>query len=173
MVRLTVVLVVLSGCTSTLTLRASSSDFLKLKATTLSLTAPPAEVTAMLNTLFFERGFRPSGTSAGDNGTKVYFYKGSRPVPPQVANSGIQVGSWFAAKVATVDGFTNVFLLGKPLVGSSELCSESDELLREVKYTCSDSKVPAAWAGVNLVSGRDETEVVSWVLTGLYERLKR
>lgn len=172
MLRLALVLAVLSGCTSTLTLRGSSSDFLKRKATTLALDNPAPQITATLNQLFHERGFRPAGITPGENGTQVYFYKGPRPMPPDMVAAGIQLGSWFAAKVVTVAGTTSVTVLGKPIVGTFELCSKHDELLKEIKYTCNDTQVPTTWAGVNMVTGRDETEVVSWVMNGLYERLK-
>jgi hypothetical protein len=160
------------ACASTLTLRASTSDFLKKKAITVSVNKPVQAVKPLLDDLFAQRGYRLSAEQAGANGSNIYFYKGARAVPPAQAAWGLQLGSWFAARVATVGAATEVTLLGKPMVGALELCSEHDHLLEDIKYTCSDTKVPADWPGVNLVSGRDETEVVSWVLTGLYERLK-
>jgi hypothetical protein len=167
------VLVVFCGCASSITLRASTNDFLKRKATTLSLEVPPAQVAATLDRLFYERGFASAGSSQpGENGAQVFIYKGPRRVPPELAYS-VQLGSWFAARVHPVGTSTEITLMGKPMISGAELCSEHDELLKDIKYTCVDTKVPTNWPGVNLVSGRDETEVVSWVLTGVYEKLKR
>lgn len=164
----------LTGCTSMLVLRGSSNDFLKRKATTLDLNSPVATVQPVLDELFFQRGFRPSGQPvAGDKGSKIIVYKGMRAVPPEAASYGIQLGSWYAARIADIgNGTTEITLMGKPMVGTIEICSDHDNLLQDIQYTCIDTKVPPDWAGKNLVSGRDETEVVSWVLSGLYERLK-
>lgn len=171
MLRLALVLLALSGCASSITLRASTNDFLKRKATAVSLNAPAPQVKQALEGLFYERGFSAAGNLPGENGSQVFFFKGPR-ASSEAASYGIVLGSWFAARVATVGTTTEVTLMGKPMVGTFELCSDHDELLKDLKYTCNDTKVPSAWAAKNLVSGRDETEVVSWVLSGLFERLK-
>ncbi|MBK7857242.1 MAG: hypothetical protein IPJ65_01205 [Archangiaceae bacterium] len=163
------------GCNPQLILRGSSNDFLKHKATIVSLNLQPAQIQPVLDELFFQRGFRPASTQTGDKGSVVVVYKGSRPIPPDAANVGINIGSWYAARVGPSEspGITDVEIIGKPMVGVVELCSDHDKRLNDIKYTCNDTKVPPDWAGKHLVTGRDETEVVSWVLTGLYERLKR
>ncbi len=103
---------------------------------------------------------------------RVDFYKGPRAVPPEAAAYGIQLGSWYAVRIAPNGPTTVVTVMGKPMIGLLELCNDADDSLKDVQYACSDTKVPTNWAGQNLVTGRDETEVVSWVLTGLFERLK-
>lgn len=169
---LAVSLVALSSCASMQVIRGSSSDFLKRKATTLSLNATPTAVTPLLDQLFMQRGFSAIGGQSAEKGGTVYLYRGPRALPPEVAAQGIALGSWFAARVTPVGQGTEVVLLGKPMIGQLEVCSDADELLKDIGYRCVDSKVPAEWPATNYVSGRDETEVVSWVLSALYERLK-
>jgi hypothetical protein len=161
-----------SGCASMITLRGSSSDFLQPKATSLPLSAPMQAVQPVIDQLFVERGFVQSGVQPGQNASQVYFYKGARAVPPEAAAYGIQLGSWFAVRIAPNGPQTVITVIGKPMIGQLELCSDADSQLSDVQYACSDTKVPTNWAGQNLVTGRDETEVVTWVLTGIYERLK-
>ncbi|MBL8953003.1 MAG: hypothetical protein JNK82_19655 [Myxococcaceae bacterium] len=173
MLRLLCVAVVLSGCSNLIVVRGSSNDFLKRKATSVVLNAPQKVVQERLDEMFERKGFRPYSSTPGENGSQVLIYRGSRRVPREAQAYGIELGSWFAARVATVEGNqTEVTLMGKPMVGAVEICSEHDNLLNDIKYVCSDTKVPPDWAGKNLVSGRDETEVVSGVLSDLYERLK-
>lgn len=175
MLRLLAVAVVVTGCSNLVTVRGSSNDFLKRKATTVTLNAPQNIVQQRLDEVMDRRGFRPTSTQAADNGTTVVIYKGSRRVPREVQNYGIQLGSWFAARLGPSDGnptSTDVTLMGKPMVGNLELCSDHDKLLSDIQYQCTDTQVAPDWAGRNLVSGRDETEVVSGVLAALYERLK-
>lgn len=163
------------ACSNLVVIRGSTNDFLKRKATSVTLNTPLQQVQPVLDELMLQRGFRPTSNSAGEKGAQLIIYRGSRPVPPDIQAYGIQLGSWFAARIA-VDpaspNATEVTLMGKPMVGTLELCSDHDKLLSDIQYTCQDTKVPPDWAAKNLVSGRDETEVVSWVLTGLYERLR-
>jgi hypothetical protein len=173
MLRLLSVLALLSGCTSLITLRADTNDYLKDPATRVSLNAPITEVQPVLDELFFQRGFRSSGIQRADNGSQVIIYKGPRQVPPEAAAYGVQLGSWFAARITNTPTTTDVQVMGKPMVGSIEICSDHDDAYRDVRYVCTDTRVPTDWVGKNLVSGRDESEVVEWVVTGLYERLKR
>src|SRR5687767_6839761 len=116
MIRLLLLSLLVAGCASTLTLRASSSDFLKKKAITVSVNQPPQVVQPLLDDLFNQRGYRPTGTQTGANGSTVIIYKGARAVPPAQAAWGLQLGSWFAARVATVKNTTEITLLGKPTV---------------------------------------------------------
>jgi hypothetical protein len=146
---------------------------LKEPATRVSLNAPIAEVQPVLDELFGQRGFRSTGIQKAENGSQVIIYKGPRPVPPEAAAYGIQLGSWFAARITNGPNSTDVQLMGKPMVGQIEVCSDHDDVYKDIKYACTDTRVPNDWAGKNLVTGRDETEVVGWVMTGLYERLKR
>src|SRR5207245_2634220 len=88
-------LVVLSGCTQLVIIRADTNDFLKDPATRVSLNAPITDVQPVLDQLFYERGFRSTGIQKAANGTQVIIYKGPRPVPPEAAAYGIQLGSWF------------------------------------------------------------------------------
>ena len=62
--------------------------------------------------------------------------------------------------------------MGKPMVGAFELCSDHDEVAQGDQVHLQRHQGPSELGGDELVTGRDETEVVSWVLTGLYERLK-
>ncbi len=172
MFRLLPLAVVLFGCSNLVVIRGSSNDYLKKRATTVVVNAPPATVQPVVDELFFSRGFRPTSTLTGENQSQVIIYKGSRPVPPNAAPYGLQLGSWYAARLASnKQGATEVTLMGKPMVGQIELCSDYDNLLADVQYACTDTKVPPDWVGMNLVSARDETEVVDWVLAGIYERL--
>jgi len=172
MLRLLVPALALCGCSNLVVIRGSSNDYLKKRATTVVVNQPAAEVQPVLDELFMARGFRQAGTLPGENQSQVVYYKGSRAVPPNAAPYGIQLGSWYAARLApNAQGATEVTVMGKPMVGQVELCSDHDNLLADIRYTCIDTKVPPDWVGMNLVSGRDETEVVSWVLAGLYERM--
>ena len=170
-----VAVVVMTGCANLIVVRGSSSDFLKRKATTIQLNAPLPVVQQRLDEIMNRRGFRPSMTQAGAKGSSVIIYRGARHVPREAQNHGIQLGSWFAARIAPGENAvgTEVWMLGKPMIGNLELCSEHDNLLEDIKYTCQDTKVPPDWPGKNLVTGRDETEVVSDVLNNLYEHLKQ
>jgi hypothetical protein len=162
-----------AGCSSLIVVRGSSNDFLKRKATSVQLNAPQQVVQERLDQQMDRRGFKPSMTQAGEKGTTVVIYKGSRHVPREAAAYGVQLGSWFAARLgADPQGVVEVTMMGKPMIGNVELCSDHDHLLEDIKYTCTDTKVPPDWAGKNLVSGRDETEVVTDVLNNLYEHLK-
>jgi hypothetical protein len=175
MLRLLAVAVVVTGCSNLIVVRGSSNDFLKRKATKVTLNAPQNVVQQRMDELMDRRGFRPISTQAAGDGTSIVIYKGSRHVPREVQNYGITLGSWFAARLGPSDGnatSTDVTLMGKPMIGNLELCSDHDNLLEDIKYMCTDTKVAPDWAGKNLVSGRDETEVVSGVLADLYERLK-
>jgi hypothetical protein len=163
---------VVLSCTSMLTLRGSSSDYLKKKGTMVSVNVSSAQVHPVLDQLMYERGFAPAGSQLGANNAEIIFYKGARAVPPEAAQYGVMLGSWFAARLEQQGTGTTVTLLGKPMVGTIEICSDHDELLKDVKYACTDTRVPTNWMGQNYVTGRDEGEVVSWVLNGLYERLK-
>jgi hypothetical protein len=160
------------SCASMVTIRGSSNDYLKQKGTMVPLTVSSAQVHPVLDQLFFERGFAPAGSQVGDNSSEIVFYKGARSVPPEAAQYGIQLGSWFAARLQPQGTGTLVTLLGKPMVGTIEICSDADDSLKDIKYACTDTRVPSSWAGQNYVTGRDEEEIVSWILNGLYERLK-
>lgn len=160
-----------TGCASSITLRASTNDFLKPAATEVTVSPPPQQVIPMVERLFLERGFTSAGPALqGENNTAVYLFKGLRA--PSAGTVGMDLGSWFAVRITGQGSGTLVSVLGKPMVSGLEVCSDADELLRDVKYTCVDTRVPDGWSGRGLVSGRDETEVVSWVLTALYERLR-
>ena len=172
---LAVAVVVSTGCSNLIVVRGSSNDFLKRKATTVQLNAPVDVVRQRLDEMMDRRGFKAqTPVQPGNNGTTVVIYRGSRRVPRETASYGIQLGSWFAARLGVGENATGteLMLFGKPMIGTIELCSDHDNLLEDIKYTCVDTKVPPDWAGKNLVTGRDETEVVTDVLNKLYERLK-
>ena len=166
--------VALMGCSNLVVVRASSNDYLKKRATSVSLTAATATVIPMLDQLFQLRGFaRLPATRTGENGSQLFIYKGARALPPELAAYNLQLGSWYIARVTQVANTTEVTIAGKPMIGQQEICNDWDKLLADIQYTCADTKVAPDWPGMALVSGRDESEVVSWVLKELYERLKR
>jgi hypothetical protein len=166
------VAVSLLGCASTITVRASSSDYLQKKGTSVTVDAPQQAAEAELDRLFSERGFGRSGEPKTSPNGQVIFYSGPRQVPRDVQDYGIQLGSWFAVRVFPQNAQTVVSIIGKPSIGGLELCSDNDRDLSDVSYTCSDTQVPKNWMGLNLITGRDEETVVSYVLDKLYERLK-
>ena len=175
MSRLLVVGLLVCGCSNLVVVRGSTNDFLQPKATSVTLNAPARQVQERLDELMDRRGFRPALSQAGENGTQVVIYKGSRRVPREAASFGVELGSWFAARLGSVEGSTDteLWMMGKPMVGKLEVCSDHDKLLADIGYTCDDTRVPPDWAGKNLVSGRDETEVVTDVLSRMYERLRQ
>lgn len=163
-------LLALSGCAARVTLRASTDDFLKPAATSVLVKGDPAQAAAFVEQLFAQRGFPIASRTAGGSGATFLTFRGLRPPRGELAALGL--GSYFVARLAPVPpSFVTITVLGKPMVGNLELCSDADGLLSELGYRCSDTQMPADWAGKSLVSGRDEAEVVSWVVTGLYERL--
>jgi hypothetical protein len=175
MLRFLPLLVLLTSCgPKMLILRGSSNDFLKRKATAVAFLQPPEVIQGALDGLMFQIGMKPTSTQAGEKGSKVVIYKGPRAVPPELAAYGITLGSWYAARFGPPQEGgtgTEVVLMGKPMVGMIELCSEHDKLLQDIQYQCIDTQVPIDWIGKNHVSGRDETSMVTWALTQLYEKL--
>jgi hypothetical protein len=160
----------LSGCASMVTLRASTNDYLKPAASSVLVKGDPAQAASLVEQLFAQRGY-PLGSREGSaSGATFLFFRGARP--PNGDLSAIGLGSFFAVRLAAVPpNLTSVSVLGKPMVGTSELCSDADGMLSETRYSCRDVQQPAEWNGKTLVTGRDEAEVVSWVVTGVYERL--
>jgi hypothetical protein len=162
------------GCSNLVVIRASSNDFLKKKATSVLVPHPPQTVMPVIDELFQQRGYmRQPGQRGGENGSQLFFYRGPRALPPELSSYNLQLGSWYVARVTPAPTGTEVTLAGKPMIGQQELCNDWDKLLADIQYQCVDTRVAPDWPGMNLISGRDESEVVSWVLTGLYERLKR
>ena len=173
--KLFVVLICLVGssCASTMIVRGSSSDFLQKKGTSVTVNAPPNAVNAELDRLFMERGFMRVGDGTpATTGGEVLFYKGPRHVSTVDQDYGIQLGSWFAARVLPQGNQTTLSILGKPMIGQVELCSDNDSDLTDIKYVCTDTQVPKNYMALNMITGRDEETVVSDVLDRLYERLK-
>src|SRR5262245_47284854 len=96
---LAVAVLSLCACSNLVVVRGSSNDYLKRRATTVIITQPAAEVMPVLDELMLSRGFRPSGSQPGAKQSQIVIYRGSRPVPPNIAPYGIQLGSWFAARI--------------------------------------------------------------------------
>jgi hypothetical protein len=161
-----------SGCASTVTIRSSSNDFLQQKGTMVQLNVPVGAVEAELDRTFSELGFSRSDALPGANNSEVVIYKGPRYVPREAADFGVQLGSWFAARLVNQGAQTTLILYGKPMIGTVEVCDDGDSDLKDIKYVCSDTKVPSNWMGLNLVTGRDEETVVSNTLAKIYERFK-
>jgi hypothetical protein len=107
-------------------------------------------------TLYVFRGQRMSATIVRGNSYGVY-------------GSSYQIGSSYFARLRDVPGGVEVFLMGKPTVNGTDLCSDADTLLAEFDYHCSDSRLredSSLWAQV---SGREETEAVRGVIVRLSE----
>ena len=109
----------------------------------------------------------------------MLFFRGGRFAPgygptsadPMWAAAASQVGSWFAVRI-TDDGVKSTLMLyGKPTVNGTEICGEGDDQLRDARYSCIDVRVREDWPTTQLVEGREETEVISAVISTLTERL--
>jgi hypothetical protein len=86
---------------------------------------------------------------------------------------GLQLGSFYAVRVATAPPGTEVTVLGKPMVGARELCAEEDALLEESRYGCQEVVVPQGWEGRAQATGREEALVVAWLLAALEQTFTR
>lgn len=107
-------------------------------------------------TLYVFRGQRMSATIVRGNSYGVY-------------GSSYQIGSSYFARLRDVPGGVEVFLMGKPTVNGTDLCSDADTLLAEFDYRCTDSRLredSSLWAQV---SGREETEAVRGIIVRLSE----
>lgn len=162
----------LVGCASTVTLRASTSDFLKPQAMSALVTSPPSQVGPVVEQLFAQRGYPLVGREVLKGEVHFLYFRGPRL--PGSDGAAMNLGSYYAVRLSIVPpNLTSATVLGKPTVGGVELCSDADGMMSESGYRCDDTRVPSDWAGKSRVTGRDEAEVVAWVVTGLYERFRK
>lgn len=169
---------VASGCIPMQTVRGSSLKFLTSAGASLTVSRPGPGVAAVLEQSFTERGFPVVNRAQVGPNNLVLFFKGNRDrlnwqnrTAAEVNSVGAQVGSWFAVRIKDDGARSQVQFYGKPTVYGSEACAEGDHDLRDTGYACKDVVVRADWPGLGLVEGREETQVISAIITILDERL--
>jgi hypothetical protein len=86
---------------------------------------------------------------------------------------GLQLGSFYAVRLATAPKGTEVTVLGKPTVSGRELCDGDDVVLEESRYGCLEVVVPDGWEGRAQATGREEALVVAWLLAALEQTFTR
>jgi len=108
----------------------------------------------------------------------VLYFKGSRALVVSQNNTadslyaaGGQLGSWFAVRVTEEGYHSTLQFYGKPTLAGQEVCADADDQLRDAQYQCTDTRVREDWPGVQLVEGREETQVISGLITTLTERM--
>lgn len=174
-----VLAMVLGACVPMRTLRGSTRTYLTQAGAQVVLNRPAGAVAAAVQEIFAERGFPMVNRFQVTPSNLVLFFRGGRFTPgygpsssdPMWAAAASQVGSWFAVRIIDDGVKSTLMLYGKPTVNGTELCGEGDDLLRDAKYSCIEVRVREDWPAVRLVEGREETEVVSAVISTLTERL--
>lgn len=174
-----VLAMVLGGCVPMRTLRGSTRTYLTQAGAQVALNRPGETVAVAVQQIFAERGFPMVNRIQVTPTNLVLFFRGGRFAPgygpsssdPMWAVAASQVGSWFAVRIIDDGLKSTTMLYGKPTVNGTELCGEGDDLLRDVKYSCVEVRVREDWPAAQLVEGREETEVVSAVISMLTERL--
>jgi hypothetical protein len=170
----------LAGCVEYLPARASSLGKDSPATASVKIEHSRADVSPVLDVLFKERGFQLVNKIDASPAVSYYIFKGPRQSITDVrGNSDIvvaetyNIGSWFAARLAEnrTGTITEVFLLGKPTVNGTEVCSDADALLKEVQYWCIDTKFKEGAPEVKLITGREEAETVKGILVELTERV--
>jgi hypothetical protein len=167
----------LLGCIAHTTLRGSSSTFLTPAGAQVTVNRQSSAMVPALQQLFAERGFQFVSQAQPRPDTQVLFFKGSRALVTSQNNTsdslyaaGGQIGSWFAVRVVEVGYKSTVSFYGKPTLGDQEVCSDGDDQLRDVQYRCTNTQVRSDWPGFALVEGREETQVISGLVTTLAQR---
>lgn len=174
---LLVSLLALGGCIGHVPLRGSSLDVLRDTESRVVLPAREPEVVDALSSLLAERGFVRTDKREVNNEITYYIFKGKRRAVIDVRGGGTmsivteshELGSWFVARVFGGRPTTEVLLIGKPTVDNVEICADSDQILAEAAYWCSNTRVRSDYPAQNLHGGQ-EAETIRGVLTSLKEK---
>ena len=175
---LAVVAAVAGSCVAMKTLRGSTATYLTKAGSQVTVERPAGMVAGVLQQIFAERGYMLSGRYQVAPNNVVLYFRGGRVAPPYDPSDDPaksvaigQIGSWFAARITDDGTRSTVALYGKPTVNGVEVCGDADDQLKDARYACVDVKVKEDWPGSRLVDGREETEIVSAVISTLSERL--
>lgn len=177
---LSAAVVLLAGCTPMRAIKGSTRTFLTEAGTTIGFDRPTSDVLPVVTQLLSDRGFTeskrtevtPNNTVIYFNGTRDRINRGRRNDNPQTNFVSQDIGSWFAVRVVSAGSKTTLSFYGKPTVHGLEGCGAGDRELRDAGYGCTDLEKRADWPGHQLVEGREETQVISAVITLLGERFQ-
>jgi hypothetical protein len=171
----------MTACTPMYTVRGSSLTYLTPAGATLEVARPGPAAAALVEQIFIERGYQAAGRAQVSSTNLVLFFTGSRDRQtrrgyasgdPNGLNA--QLGSWFAVRVKDQGPQAAVVTFyGKPMVYGAEACAEGDRDLKDAGYVCKDVIVRADWPGLQLVEGREETKVISAIISTVGERVPR
>ena len=174
-----VLAVILGACVPMRTLRGSTATYLTPAGSRVTINRPAGTVAHAIQEVFSERGFLLVNRFQVSPANVVLFFRGARSIPghhhgsgdPTWADAASQVGSWFAVRITDDGAKSTLALFGKPTVNGTEICDDGDNQLRDARYACIDVRVREDWPATQLVEGREETEIISAVISTLTERL--
>lgn len=157
-----------AGCVSTNpVVRVSTAELKSDDAMEVTLAEPTAQVIETLKKLMDQRGLKVKAVAPTQTpDTAYYVFTG----PRRVLSSGdtvASVGSWIAVRVEPHDQGTRLSFLGKPTIGGQELCSDADARLADAQYWCQDTRVDPKSTFARELTGREEVELITGLITEL------
>jgi len=167
-----------AACVPMKTLRGSTATYLTSAGSRVTISRPGGTVAGTVQEIFSERGLLLVNRFQVSPANVVLFFRGARMIPgssmsrdPVWASAASEVGSWFAVRIADDGSRSIVTFFGKPTVNGTEICGDGDDQFRDARYACIDVRVREDWPAGQLVEGREETEVISGIISTLTERL--
>ena len=158
-------------------LRASSLQGTDPASAHVLLREPSQDVARTLEQLFAQRGYVVTNKVVSKAGVSYYLFNGMRQNVMELYASRYQasvqsyvIGSWFAARLETVPGGTDLLILGKPTVNGIEVCSDEDRLLADVQYWCRDTRIRVDSSDRQFMTGREERETAKGVVVTLMDQ---
>jgi len=145
----------------------------------------PAEVTAIVQQSFQARGFPVVDQRQVTPTVRYYVFQGPRQhvtstkgyvvhYGGSITSENYVIGSWFLVRISGSDSSTNLFIMGKPTVNNTGVCSDADERLKkESDYYCTDTKLLEGAPEWPLVTGKEEADTVKGVIIELEQAMAK
>lgn len=176
--RWTLPLLLALGCVRQLPLRTSSAERVPPQQSAFQVPAALEAVERALEAATRSEGMTLAQKVPVSTGGTVWVYKGQRGGLLSVnASSYVTtfeshvVGSWLAARLTPSADGTSVVLLAKPTLDGTEVCSDADGSLSDVKYWCVDAQIREDAQHRDQFNGQAEAELVTRLGEGLRRAL--
>jgi hypothetical protein len=145
---------------------------------------PPEDVTAIVQQSFKARGFPVVDQRQITPSVRYYVFQGARQQVTStkgyvgryggtITSENYVIGSWFVVRIEGSGTSTNVFIMGKPTVNNTAVCSKADARLKESDYFCSDTKIQEGAPEWSLVTGKEEADTVKGVIIELEQAMAK
>ena len=142
----------------------------------------PADVLAIVQQSFQTRGFPVVDQRQITPSVRYYVFQGPRQHVTStkgyvgryggtITSENYVIGSWFLVRISGSDSSTNLFIMGKPTVNNTAVCSDADARLKESDYFCSDTKIQEGAPEWPLVTGKEEADTAKGVIIELEQAM--